>query len=237
MVFVGGRELTELGLDSVLVIEYGTYGECMGTSLVAVAQRILMTDDASDNSSSVTTVYPGYNGLLNETHLFSIPSVPQPGLGNRVIQVVVAKMLGGMPQMLLPLLGVHITLVMFTYTKTATGSSGVNGLGVHRGTKEDYDRWGSFFPRPAWGWNTVLPYFKKASLLRADFLLHDSLLTGNHPGNDLYATTQGACPAAQHNHGQQLVGEDLSHLCYLPDVQLALPTLVILVPPPLLKVQ
>ncbi len=34
---------------------------------------------------------------------------------------------------------------------------------VHRGTEEDYDRWGNFFPTPSWGWKTVLPYFKKVA--------------------------------------------------------------------------
>jgi choline dehydrogenase len=34
---------------------------------------------------------------------------------------------------------------------------------VERGQKEDYDRWASYFGRQSsWGWDDVLPYFKKA---------------------------------------------------------------------------
>jgi len=41
----------------------------------------------------------------------------------------------------------------------------MNGLQVHRGQKEDYDRWASYFPGnsgSSWKWNNMLPYFKKA---------------------------------------------------------------------------
>jgi choline dehydrogenase-like flavoprotein len=43
------------------------------------------------------------------------------------------------------------------------GSSGVNGLQVHRGHKDDYNRWGGFFGEGSeWSWEGLLPYFKKA---------------------------------------------------------------------------
>lgn len=42
------------------------------------------------------------------------------------------------------------------------GSSGVNGMQVQRGQKEDYDRWGSYFSdNSEWSWDGLLPYFKK----------------------------------------------------------------------------
>jgi choline dehydrogenase-like flavoprotein len=35
---------------------------------------------------------------------------------------------------------------------------------VHRGQKDDYDRWGSYFGQPSqWSWDGLLPYFKKVS--------------------------------------------------------------------------
>jgi choline dehydrogenase len=63
--------------------------------------------------------------------------VPQAGLNGRTINVVGGVMLGG--------------------------SSGVNGLQVQRGQKEDYDRWASYFPslNVGWRWSNLLPYFKK----------------------------------------------------------------------------
>ena len=83
----------------------------------------------------------GAEGINNASHLFIIPSVPQPNLHNRSITVIVGNLLGG--------------------------SSAVNGLQVHRGQKEDYDRWGAYFGNNStWSWDSLLPYFKKASQLK-----------------------------------------------------------------------
>ena len=45
--------------------------------------------------------------------------------------------------------------------KTLGGSSSINGLIFIRGQKEDYDGWCDL-GNPGWGWDDVLPYFKKA---------------------------------------------------------------------------
>ena len=45
--------------------------------------------------------------------------------------------------------------------KTLGGSSSINGLIFIRGQKEDYDGWRDL-GNPGWGWDDVLPYFKKA---------------------------------------------------------------------------
>jgi choline dehydrogenase len=45
--------------------------------------------------------------------------------------------------------------------KTLGGSSSINGLIFIRGQKEDYDRWHAL-GNVGWGWDDVLPYFKKA---------------------------------------------------------------------------
>jgi len=45
--------------------------------------------------------------------------------------------------------------------KTLGGSSSINGLIFIRGQKEDYDGWRDL-GNVGWGWNDVLPYFKKA---------------------------------------------------------------------------
>jgi choline dehydrogenase len=107
--------LTEDGQFDVLVVERGTF----------------------DNSSSVTTVSGGANGIMNSSHLFSFPSVRQTGLNNRTATVIGGVMLGG--------------------------SSGVNGMQVHRGMKDDYNNWSAFFGAgDQWTWDDLLPYFKKA---------------------------------------------------------------------------
>ena len=45
--------------------------------------------------------------------------------------------------------------------KTLGGSSSINGLIFIRGQKEDFDGWRDL-GNPGWGWDDVLPYFKKA---------------------------------------------------------------------------
>ncbi|PGH04433.1 hypothetical protein AJ79_07090 [Helicocarpus griseus UAMH5409] len=42
------------------------------------------------------------------------------------------------------------------------GSSALNGMQCVRGTRDDYNRWGSFFgPNSTWSWDGILPYFKR----------------------------------------------------------------------------
>ncbi len=45
------------------------------------------------------------------------------------------------------------------------GSSSINGMMYLRGQKEDYDHWQSLGCK-GWGWNDVLPYFKKSESLK-----------------------------------------------------------------------
>jgi choline dehydrogenase len=93
-----------------------------------------------DNSTSVSTVAGGAQSFLNGTHLFQIPSVPQPGMNNRTQLVVLGKMLGG--------------------------SSAANGMGYLRGQIEDYDSWASLWDwKSDWNWKGLLPYFKKVWLI------------------------------------------------------------------------
>ncbi|AEO58401.1 GMC oxidoreductase-like protein [Thermothelomyces thermophilus ATCC 42464] len=117
-----------------------------GTSGLTVADRLTENRKHSvlvlergifQNSSSVTTISGGSRGLFDPSLTFNINSVPQAGLDNRSIAVIGGLILGG--------------------------SSGVNGLQVLRGQREDYDRWGSYFgPNSDWSWKGLLPYFKKA---------------------------------------------------------------------------
>jgi choline dehydrogenase-like flavoprotein len=97
----------------------------------------------------VTTVSGGFWGLIDPTLTFNISSVPQAGLNNRTIAVIGGQILGG--------------------------SSGVNGMQVLRGQREDYDRWGSYFGKKSdWSWDGLLPYFKK---VQSNPLLKQAILT------------------------------------------------------------
>ncbi|KAK4118317.1 GMC oxidoreductase [Parathielavia appendiculata] len=117
-----------------------------GTSGLTVADRLtengkhtvlVLERGLLQNSSSVTTVAGGISAFLDPTLLFNFTSAPQQGLNNRSIAVINGRLLGG--------------------------SSGVNGMQVLRGQREDYDRWGSYFGKNSeWSWDGLLPYFRKA---------------------------------------------------------------------------
>ncbi|KAL2145429.1 hypothetical protein VTI28DRAFT_7210 [Corynascus sepedonium] len=117
-----------------------------GTAGLTVADRLtenlkysvlVLERGVFQNSSSVTAVAGGGQGLVDPTLTFNFNSVPQAGLNNRSIAVYGGMILGG--------------------------SSSVNGMQVLRGQKEDYDRWGSYFgSKSDWSWDGLLPYFKKA---------------------------------------------------------------------------
>lgn len=57
--------------------------------------------------------------------------------------------------------GVNHRKVYWPRGKTLGGSSSINGLIFIRGQKEDYEHWKSL-GNSIWGWDDVLPYFKKA---------------------------------------------------------------------------
>jgi len=57
--------------------------------------------------------------------------------------------------------GMNNRQVYWPRGKTLGGSSSINGLIFIRGQKEDYDGWRDL-GNPGWGWDDVLPYFKKA---------------------------------------------------------------------------
>lgn len=67
--------------------------------------------------------------------MFNITSVPQPGLNNRTVGILAAHVVGG--------------------------GSAVNAMFFDRGSRGDYNLWEDL-GNPGWGWNGLLPYFKKS---------------------------------------------------------------------------
>lgn len=77
-------------------------------------------------------------GLLNNTrYVYNITSVPQRGLDNNTFTVPAGAVVGG--------------------------GTAVNGMFFDRGSAPDYDAWVKL-GNPGWGWNELLPYFKKVTL-------------------------------------------------------------------------
>jgi len=88
-----------------------------------------------DNSN--TTLWPYYaQGLtIDAANAFGgLVSVPQLELGNRTFPLLVGSVVGG--------------------------GSIINGMTFNRGTRPDYDSWNEL-GNEGWGWDGLLPYFKK----------------------------------------------------------------------------
>ncbi|KAG4429642.1 hypothetical protein IFR05_014877 [Cadophora sp. M221] len=142
-----GDRLSESGKYTVLVIEYGVL----------------------DNSTGILT--GGVLGGGDPSRQFDIPSVPQPELNNRSINVRVGKAVGG--------------------------SSAINGLQLFRGTSDEYDMWAELgAENSTWNWAGLLPYFKKSvhfvppleQLAREFNITYDiDAAWGQDPSNQLYA--------------------------------------------------
>jgi len=69
-----------------------------------------------------------------QRNLFNVTSVPQPRIKNRQTLVYAAAVVGG--------------------------GSAVNAQFLDRGSADDYDNWEKL-GNAGWGWNGLLPYFKK----------------------------------------------------------------------------
>jgi len=78
-------------------------------------------------------------GLWNPGPYFwpNIFSIPQPGLNNAVEFVPMGQVVGG--------------------------GSAINAMFFHRGGIDDYNGWATL-GNPGWGWDGLLPYFKKVGV-------------------------------------------------------------------------
>jgi len=94
---------------------------------------VLVVEYGDIDDSWMTTV--PYGATLDMSRLwFNFTSVPQPGLRNRTCTLSTAATVGG--------------------------GSTVNAMLFERGSKGDYDAWEAL-GNPGWGWNGLLPYFRK----------------------------------------------------------------------------
>ncbi|KAI9828361.1 MAG: hypothetical protein M1832_002789 [Thelocarpon impressellum] len=112
-----------------------------GLSGLTVANRL-----TEDPKTTVLVIEYGYtDGLLPGVLVPGLApppefsrnyvSVPQAGLNNNTSPLYTAAVVGG--------------------------GTVINGMFYHRGSAEDYNSW-ERLGNPGWGWNDVLPYFKKA---------------------------------------------------------------------------
>lgn len=84
------------------------------------------------------TLVPYYATSTNTAAMFNITSAPEPYLANATFAIMAGSVAGG--------------------------GSTVNGMACGRASAADYDSWEQL-GNPGWGWNGLLPYFKKATTL------------------------------------------------------------------------
>lgn len=133
-----------------------------GTAGLTVADRL--TEDAAINvlvleagswgdADEVLSVNLASGGLSisNSSNFWpNLYSVPQANLGNRIATILIGKIVGG--------------------------GSAVNAMFNMRGAAEDYERWEQLFETGGqnstvrWGWEGLLPFFKKVSYTRLSLL-------------------------------------------------------------------
>ena len=98
--------------------------------------RVLLLEAGGQDSNLWIKIPAGVPRVVNDPKLtWGYVSEPEPGLDNRQI---------GWPR-----------------GRTLGGSSSINGHVYMRGTPQDYDGWRDQ-GNPGWGWNDVLPYFKRS---------------------------------------------------------------------------
>ena len=98
--------------------------------------RVVLIEAGGRDWNPLIHIPAGFMKLLDHPRLtWGFHAEPDPGTAGRAILYPRGRVLGG--------------------------SSSINGLIYVRGQPEDYDHWGQLGNR-GWGWDDVLPYFKKA---------------------------------------------------------------------------
>lgn len=118
-----------------IVVGGGSGGNVAATRLVEAGQRVLILEAGRKDNHLYVTAPAGLFMLQDTGHAIAHDTVAQASARGRTMYIPVGATLGG-------------------------GSS-VNGMVYIRGQSDDYDEWHAL-GNAGWGWDDVLPYFKRA---------------------------------------------------------------------------
>jgi len=119
-----------------IVVGGGSAGCALANRLSADPSNSVLLLEAGKMDNNLMIRMPGgmLQLFLHSWHQWNTPSIPQPQLGGRNLNMITGKALGG--------------------------SSSINAMLHIRGTSKDYDRWAEEYGCEGWSYKDVLPYFR-----------------------------------------------------------------------------
>jgi choline dehydrogenase len=116
-----------------------------------ISVSVLVIEHGDFDQGEPTVLIPGFYNPFPYFWKTPFPlSTPQPGLNSRVFFIPMGDVVGG--------------------------GSAINAMFFLRGAKEEYENWKALGAH-GWGWNDLLPYFKKVSCRRIGKWLIGKMLT------------------------------------------------------------
>ncbi|CAG9984435.1 unnamed protein product [Clonostachys byssicola] len=145
---ITAAEFSQIQFD-FLIIGGGTAGLAVAARLSEYSQFNVGVLEAGPLVNRLDTVdIPGlYGQTIGTEHDWGFKTVPQPGLHGRVLPWPRGKLVGG--------------------------TSALNFMIWNRGSKEDYNAWEQL-GNPGWGWDDLLPFFKKSETIHRPTLRHQT---------------------------------------------------------------